>query len=62
MRTIIGILIIVVVIVFVSWSSNRDEKIMEAAHQYEQCVLDEYETTPASFREVMGYYPPCSIN
>jgi len=41
------------------WSAGRDEKIMESAEKYEQCVKAEYGVTPAYYYEEHGEYPEC---
>lgn len=58
-KTIITILIAVAVIGILHLSSQRDDKLIAAAEAYEDCVLSEYNMTPAQYREINGNYPEC---
>lgn len=37
----------------------RDEALAKAAEQYENCVRDQYGTTPTAWRMEHGVYPTC---
>lgn len=42
-----------------TWSANRDEKVMQAADAYEKCVQDEYGVSPSNWYAEHGEYPTC---
>lgn len=58
-QTIITILVATAVIGMLHLSSQRDAKVIAAAEAYEDCVLEEYNMTPAQYREINGNYPKC---
>lgn len=44
----------------ITWSNWRDEKVMQAAEAYEECVEKQYHTTPSDYRAEHGEYPVCN--
>lgn len=43
-----------------SLANKHDERVFEAAANYEACVEETYHTTPAHYRLEHGEYPVCS--
>ena len=44
----------------ISWSKWRDQRLMQAAEAYEECIAREYNTTPSAYRVENGQYPVCN--
>lgn len=55
-----GILITFVIGV-IKWTDHRDAQLMEWAEKYEQCVAQEYHTTPSEYYQKWGQYPECDV-
>lgn len=58
---IICIVLGLLVIVFLTiWSNSHDNKVMENAEKYEECIRKEYNgMSPAYYYNVNGEYPEC---
>ena len=57
---IISFLLLTLVAWFTMYYSNKvQDKAFAEFDRYEACVLQEYGTTPASFREEHGFLPEC---
>lgn len=55
------LIIICIGAIWLMWSIENDQKMMQASEKYEACVQEEYGTTPASWYALYGVYPPCQI-
>ena len=42
-----------------SWVGARDQEAFEFYTRYEQCVSDQYSTTPSAWFAEYGVYPEC---
>lgn len=42
--------------------AKHDAAVSEAADRYEDCVREEYGTTPAQYKVENGAYPTCDFN
>lgn len=64
MKYIIAIVAGILVIgLYLQWTTERDQKVQESAQRYEECVKKEYGgRTPHEVRETTGEYPVCDIN
>lgn len=58
--TIVAIIVIAILTSFIQWTIHNDEKVMEIAEQYEECVLEEFGTTPQAQFAILGEYPDCN--
>lgn len=59
---IIVIVFTLVIITFVSgliWADSRTDKLMESAEVYEECIMNQYNTTPSAYYNENGEYPYC---
>ena len=56
---IISLLVVLAIFALLKWSSKHDEQVNTAMQAYEQCVQDEYGTTPARWYAEHGELPPC---
>ena len=55
----ISLLVILAIFMLLKWSNNHTEKLNTAMQAYEQCVQDEYGTTPSHWYAENGELPPC---
>lgn len=56
------LLVIIIAIglgLYLYWINGRDETIMKAGSDYEQCVKEKFDTTPADYNARNGEYPKC---
>jgi len=55
------IIIIAIVIgaIVLYWSAWKDEKRAEAVSIYEDCIMEQYNQTPADYYQLNGEYPIC---
>ena len=44
---------------YLHWVNGRDEKIMKAGTEYENCIKEQYHQTPADYHVTNGTYPEC---
>lgn len=61
-KLIIGLTLLMVAITmvyYISWTVRRDEQLMKSMEAYEDCVQDEYNTTPSAWYDEHGEYPTC---
>lgn len=56
---IISILVLAGIVGILKWSNNHDKKTLEAYQRYEECVQDEYGTTPSRWYAEHGELPSC---
>jgi len=54
-----GIVGVLAVVALNHWYNARDVKLITWADKYEQCVKNEYQTTPVDWHTSNGFYPPC---
>lgn len=53
------LLIAIAFIAILYWADKRDEAVMISAERYEECVRNEYHTTPSAWYAEHGEYPVC---
>lgn len=53
------LMVAVVLVAYIGWTVKRDEQLMKSMEAYEDCVREEYNTTPAAWYEENGEYPNC---
>lgn len=59
-ETIITIILIIAgIALFLNWSAGQVKQQNDAAMAYEQCVEEEYGTTPTAWYLTYGEYPSC---
>ena len=49
----------IIIIGLLMWSARRDEQIMKAGTEYENCIKSQYHQTPADYYVTNGSYPEC---
>lgn len=58
-KIILAIAALIILAIFFTWLSERDEKLNTWASAYERCVCNELDTTPSNYYVRYGEYPRC---
>lgn len=57
--TFLGVLALLLLVAFLRWTGEQDVKRAAWADAYEQCVREQYHTTPTAWYDQHGEYPDC---
>ena len=55
-------IVFVLIAGYTIWLSDRDARLMRASQAYEDCVMENFSTTPTKWRHEHGEYPICNSN
>ena len=50
------------IVLFSIWQVGHDAAVEKSAQAYEDCIQNEYHTTPSAYMGEHGEYPTCSTN